>query len=198
MEIVIASHNLHKIREFRDMFKPFKHIDVLSLHNFPQYTLPEETGKTFQENAVNKALHAANALQKWVLADDSGLVVPALKGQPGIYSRRYASDDATDSENREKLLKAMVHLKEHERTAYFECSLALASPQKLKKNVTGMCEGKILVEERGRNGFGYDMLFVKNEYDKTFAEIEESVKNRISHRRKAFEKLVSVLENLKN
>lgn len=196
MEIVIASHNVHKIREFREMLKPLKHIDVLSLLNFPNYAFPEENGKTFKENTVLKAEHAAQTLQKWVLADDSGLVVPALNGSPGIFSRSYAGDEATDAENRHKLLKEMNGLKEIQRAAYFECCLALANAQGLKKCVTATCEGMILPEERGRNGFGYDSIFVKNDYDKSFAEMDEATKNRISHRRKAFEKLLSTLEML--
>lgn len=196
MELVIASKNLHKIREFREMLKGFKHIDVLSLLNFPQYVPPEESGKTFQENAILKAQHAAKNLQKCVLADDSGLVVPSLKGAPGIHSRRYAGEDATDSENRQKLLLELSGKQEHERSAYFECCLVLSKPDGFTKSVTGTCEGVILREERGRNGFGYDPLFVKNEYDKTFAEIDDSTKNKISHRRKAFEKLLANLEAL--
>lgn len=194
MEIVIASHSVHKIKEFRDMLKNFKHIDVLSLLDFPQYSLPEETGTSFKENAVQKAVDAALVLNKWVLADDSGLVVPSLNGEPGIFSRRYAGNDATDAENRQKLLAKMKNFKNEMRSCYFECCLALASPEGLAKVVTGTCEGTIISEERGRNGFGYDSLFVKSEYDKTFAEIEESTKNRISHRRKAFEKLSSTFE----
>lgn len=194
MDIVIASTNLHKIREFREMLKVYEHLDVLSLHNFPHYKPPEEKGKTFKENATLKALHAASALKKIVLADDSGLVVPSLGGAPGINSRRYAGDDATDTENRQKLLTELQGKKEHERSAYFECCLALAKPEGLIKCVTGICEGVIIKEERGRNGFGYDPLFVKYDYDKTFAELEDVTKNRISHRRKAFEKLLGSLE----
>lgn len=196
MEIVIASTNLHKIREFRDMLKSIKSFDVLSLHNFPTYQPPPETGSSFKENALQKALHAAEALQKIVLADDSGLVVPALKGAPGIHSRRYAGDDATDAENRQKLLAALRHLQDMERSAYYECCLVVATPKGLSKSVTGTCEGRILTEERGRNGFGYDSVFVKHEYDKTFAEIDEITKNRISHRQKAFAKISSFLETL--
>lgn len=196
MEIVIASNNLHKVREFRHMLKGFKSIDLSSLINFPNYTTPLENGKTFQDNAIHKAEHAAAALGKWVLADDSGLVVPALNGSPGIHSRRYAGEDATDNENRQKLLAAMEHLKNSERVAYFECCLALASPDGLKKCTTGIIEGIILNKERGRNGFGYDSLFVKHEYDKSFGELDEATKNRISHRHKAFEKLIPTLESL--
>ena len=111
MDIVIASTNLHKIREFREMLKIYVHLDVLSLHNFPHYKPPEEKGKTFKENATLKALHAASALNKIVLADDSGLVVPSLGGAPGINSRRYAGDDATDTENRQKLLAELQNEK---------------------------------------------------------------------------------------
>lgn len=196
MEIVIASHNLHKIREFRDMLKAFKHIDVLSLLNFPHYSLPEETGTTFKDNAILKATDAAAKLNKWVLADDSGLVVPALKGEPGVYSRRYAGEDATDAENRQKLLKSMANLSEDQRHAYFECWLAIASPKGLEKCVSGTIEGSIAHEEHGRHGFGYDPIFKKSDYDKTMAEVDDSIKNRISHRRKAFDRLLPALESL--
>lgn len=196
MELVIASRNLHKIREFRSMLKPFKAIDVLSLLNFPAYESPPEEGNTFQEIATAKAAHAAAALQKWVLADDSGLVVPALGGEPGVRSRRYAGEDASDAENRKKLLAAIKGLGELQRSAYYECSLVLAAPEGVQKCVTGTCEGVLVLEERGRNGFGYDSLFVKNEYDKTFAELPEDIKNRISHRCKALDRLTPQLESI--
>lgn len=198
MEILLATTNLHKIREFRDMFRSLPHLELISLHQFSQYVAPEETGLTFRENAILKAEHAAKELNQWVLADDSGLVVPALKGEPGVHSRRYAGTQATDVENRKKLLYAMEHLEDQQRTAYFECCLALSSPTGLKKCVEGVCEGYITKESRGRHGFGYDPLFVKNDYEKTFAELDESIKNRISHRRKAFERLLSSLETLRD
>lgn len=196
MQIVLASHNVHKIREFRAILKSLAGIDVRSLIDFPHYHLPHETGKSFEENAVLKALHAAEALQEWVLADDSGLVVPALKGAPGIFSARFAGDHATDAENRKKLLHEMQHLRDGMRNAYFECWIALASPQGIKKIVKGVCEGVILELEKGGQGFGYDPLFIKHEYGKTFAEMDEQTKNRISHRRKAFDKLLPALETL--
>lgn len=194
IEIVIASHNLHKIREFREMLKPFKHFDVLSLLNFPHYTLPEETGSSFEENAIAKAVDAALVLNKLVLADDSGLVVPSLNGEPGIFSSRFAGDEATDAENRQKLLLKMDGFVDDKRSCYYECCLTLASPEGTEKVVFGRCEGRIIDEERGRNGFGYDPLFVKSDYDKTFAELKEEIKNLISHRRKAFEKIAVILE----
>lgn len=194
--LVLATSNIHKIREFRAMLKILPSLDVLSLLDFPNYQLPEETGATFKENAILKATDAAKALKHWVLADDSGLVVPALNGRPGVYSARYAGKDATDADNRKLLLLEMQHLLDDDRQAYYECWIVLASPEGVKKSVRGTCEGRILSAEKGSGGFGYDSLFVKHEYSKTFSELEESVKNRISHRRKAFDKIIGSLEAL--
>jgi XTP/dITP diphosphohydrolase len=194
--LVLASSNIHKIREFKAMLKPFAVLDVLSLVDFPNYIPPEETGSTFEENATLKAAHAATTLKHWVLADDSGLVVPALGGAPGVYSARFAGKDATDADNRKKLLDVMQHLLDDDRSAYYECQIVLASPQGVKKVTRGLCEGTVLTQEKGGGGFGYDPLFVKLEYNKSFAELEESVKNRVSHRRKAFDKLIPSLESL--
>ena len=196
MQLVIASRNVHKIREFRAMLKSLPNLDILTLIDFPNYQPPEETGSSFEENSLLKATHAALALQRWVLADDSGLVIPALNGAPGVFSRRFAGAKATDKENRLKLLKEMRHLQDPLRQGYFECSIALVSPEGIKKTVKGTCEGTITDQERGSKGFGYDPIFVKFEYGKTFAEIEEAIKNRISHRRKALDKLLPALEAL--
>lgn len=198
MEIVIASSNVHKVREFREMLRLCRRndLDILSLINFPNYEPPEETGTTFQENALIKGREAAKQLNKWVLADDSGLVVPILNGEPGVYSARYAGIGATDRDNRRKLLNAMLPYEGLERAAYFECCLALCGPDGYEKCVTGICEGIILQEEKGGNGFGYDPLFIKHDYDKTFAELDPSIKNKISHRYKAFEKMSKFLETL--
>ncbi|BBI17996.1 Non-canonical purine NTP pyrophosphatase [Neochlamydia sp. EPS4] len=201
MELILATQNVHKIRELRDMLKSFKevaHLDILSLLNFPDYEALPEEGLSFKENVERKALHAAKKLGKWVLADDSGLVIPALKGAPGIYSARYSGLEATDGENRQKLLAEMHGLEDIERTGYFECWLSLASAEGIKKSVHATCEGLIINQERGRHGFGYDPLFIKHDYDKTFAELDEQTKNRISHRRKAIEKLIPSLEMLRD
>ncbi|MBI3508220.1 MAG: RdgB/HAM1 family non-canonical purine NTP pyrophosphatase [Chlamydiia bacterium] len=184
--------------ELRAMLKVLSKLDILSLCDFPNYVPPEETGSTFQENAICKATHAAKMLNRWVIADDSGLVVPVLNGAPGIYSARYAGKDATDHDNRKKLLAAMGHLIDDDRQAYYACYIALASPQGLKKWTQGTCEGIISTQEKGGGGFGYDPLFVKHGYSKTFAELGESVKNRISHRRRALDRLLISLEALQN
>jgi len=196
MELVIASRNVHKIRECRAILRQLPSLDVLSLLDFPHYTPPQETGKTFEENARLKALHASQTLGKWVIADDSGLVVPALHGQPGVYSARYAGENATDKDNRRKLLEEMDHLTDADRVAFYECCIVLASPQAVVKTASAQCEGTITTEERGNRGFGYDSLFLKFEYSKTFAEIDEETKNRISHRRKALDKILLSLESI--
>lgn len=196
MKLVIASRNSHKIREFRFMLKDFPNFDVLSLRDFPEYIPPEESGSSFEENAKIKALDAAQKLKCIVLADDSGLVVPALNGEPGIFSARYAGENASDTENREKLIKNLKNLPEEKRTGYYECCIAIASEGGLKKIACGLCEGQLLQTPRGSHGFGYDSIFIKYDYSKTFAEIESELKNRISHRRKAFDKLITSLHSL--
>lgn len=196
MQLIIASKNVHKIREFRAILKLFPKLDVLSLVDFPSYSPQEETGTTFIENSTAKAIHAAIHLDAWVIADDSGLVVPALNGEPGVFSRRYAGDHATDKQNRQKLLSSMQHLQDPLRHAYFECVISLASPEGLKKTATGKVEGVILEKEKGSLGFGYDSIFMKHEYGKTFGQLEEVTKNKISHRRKALDKLFPILESL--
>jgi XTP/dITP diphosphohydrolase len=196
MDILIATTNGHKIREIRALLRPLKRFDLYSLLDFPDYSQPEETGRTFEENALIKASHAAKTLNKWTIADDSGLVVPALKGAPGIHSARFAGRGATDKDNRIKLLRDMSHLEGIARSAYFECCIVLANTEEVKKIAKGTCEGTILEEERGGRGFGYDPLFLKHDYNQTFGELGESVKNLISHRAKALEKLKLSLENL--
>lgn len=194
MKLLLASKNVHKIREFRQMFKPLKGLDLYSLIDFPNYTPPEESDDSFEANAILKAVDAASKLNMLAIGDDSGLVVPALNGQPGVKSHRFASDDPTDQENRTKLLQMMESLSGEERSAYFECVIAIAKPEGLIKTVSGRAEGLITDAERGRSGFGYDSLFIKHDYDRTFAELDENNKNKISHRRKAFEKLLLLIE----
>lgn len=196
MDLLIATTNGYKIREIRALLKPYAKFDLYSLLDFPNYVQPEETGLTFEENAILKAVHAAKTLNKWTLADDSGLIVPALQGAPGVYSARYAGAGSSDKENRKKLLKEMSHLEGIGRSAYFECCIALASPDGIKKVVKGVCEGSIQTEEKGSLGFGYDSLFIKHDYNQTFAELEEHQKNQVSHRAKALAKLKMALEGL--
>jgi XTP/dITP diphosphohydrolase len=198
MKLVIASTNYHKIREFRSMFKEFSHIDILSLKDFPDYTPPEESGSSFAANSQIKALDAAEKLGYLTLADDSGLIIPALNGEPGVYSARYAGPTSSDADNRNKLIQNLMRLPEDKRVGYYECSMTLASKEGIKKQVSGLCEGQLLLTPRGSKGFGYDSLFVKYDYSKTFAELDDDLKNKISHRRKAFDKLLNTLHTLFN
>lgn len=195
LKLLIASTNLHKVREFRSLLKHVKSLDIYSLLDFPDYEPLEENGNSFEDIATTKAMHAAKHCHILTLADDSGLVVPALNGEPGILSARYAGSNATDQDNRKKLLDKMSHLKDDARDGYFICALALASPEKILKVVTGKCEGRILNASQGGNGFGYDSLFLKHDYGKTFAEMDEALKNRISHRHKAFSKMIPYIND---
>ncbi len=194
MELVIATTNLHKVREYRDILKGFKRLDIRSLIHHPDYPIREPASATLQERALEKARQALATFNSLVIADESILVVPALQGAPGLNSRRYSGEEATDAENRKKLLKEMAHLQNHERTAYFECCLVLMTPSGVTKTASATAYGEIALEEKGGNGFGYDSLFVKQDYDKTYGEMSDAIKNRISHRSKALEKLMPFLE----
>ena len=167
------------------MLKTLGSFDVFSLHDFPHYIPEEEVGGSFEEIAIKKACHAANSLGKLVLADDSGLVVPSLAGAPGILSARYAGTSATDKDNLTKLLYEMQGLQETDRYAYLECCIAIASPEGLKKSSRGICEGAVLTEERGSSGFGYDSIFIKHDYSKTFGELDEEQQRASVARRRS-------------
>jgi len=196
MGLLLASLNLHKVREIRAILRDFFPGDYLSLLNYPDYTLDQEVGTSFSERAVLQSVHAAKALDQWVLVDSSGLVVPALNNEPGLHSSNYAGSEATEKEHQQKLIDKLLELPEEERTGYFVCSLALASPEGLHKQVEASCEGFLLTSPRGSGGFGFDSLFVKNDYHQTFAEMDEATKNRVSHRRKALDKLLPALKSL--
>ncbi|MCM3739929.1 XTP/dITP diphosphatase [Oceanobacillus luteolus] len=190
-KILIATRNKGKVREFRDFFLKYD-IEVESLLDIQQ-DLPEveETGKTFEENAAIKAEQIAEILKVPVLADDSGLMVDALNGAPGIYSARYAGEGKSDEDNNRKLLKELYQVPKGERSARFVCVLAIAIPGEETTFYRGECEGEIGTEPKGINGFGYDPLFIPNDYEQTMAELDPSEKNKISHRSHAIRKLES-------
>lgn len=194
-EIVFATRNPGKKREFEALVKGMG-IRVLSLDDFKNAPVIIEDGKTFKENAAKKAVEIARVTRKITVADDSGLEVAALGGAPGVFSSRYAGEGATDRDNNKKLLEALKDIPKERRSASFRCAIAVATPEGLIDVVEGACEGMIGVEERGCNGFGYDPLFIRLEYGKTFAELESSIKNRISHRARAFEKAKIILERI--
>lgn len=192
-EIVIATNNVGKAKEFAEIFES-KGYSVKTLRDFPELAEVEETGTTFEENARLKAETIANALQTIVLADDSGLCVDALDGQPGVYSARFAGEPKSDAANNAKLLSELGGLVGEERSAHFTCCLVLAAPNSESLVVQAECPGQIATLPAGDSGFGYDPLFIIPEYGKTFAELGMDIKNKISHRTKAIELLVEKWE----
>lgn len=187
-EVIIATKNSGKAKEFERIFNA-KGIRVKTLLDFPEIEEVEETGTTFEENAVIKAEAIANRLNRMVIADDSGLEIDALEGRPGVYSARYAGTEKNDDANIDKVLEELELVPETERTARFRCVLAVARPGKKTLTFAGVCEGKILGERRGNNGFGYDPIFFVEEEGKAMAELASEQKNQMSHRAKAIKKL---------
>lgn len=178
-EIVLATRNAGKIKEFASILKGFP-VEILGLNEFGPIPEPVEDGSTFEENAYKKALFTAKVLGLPAIADDSGLVVEALEGAPGVLSARYAGEKATDAENISKLLAQMQDISN--RAAAFECALSLAVPSGPALTYEGRCVGEILPKPRGTGGFGYDPVFLYPPLGKTFAEIALDEKNRFSHR----------------
>ena len=177
------------------MFRPLGY-DVKTLLDFPSINEIDETGKTFEENAILKAETVAKALGKVVIADDSGLMIDALNGAPGIYSARYAGPKKNDEENMDKVLAELADVPVEERTARFYCALAVAFPNGESVTVNGTCEGIILPERRGNNGFGYDPIFFVKDLGRAMAELEPSEKGQISHRAVALKKLEDRLPSI--
>ncbi|EGU41659.1 putative deoxyribonucleotide triphosphate pyrophosphatase [Vibrio ichthyoenteri ATCC 700023] len=192
-KIVLATGNQGKVREMADLLADFG-FDVFAQSEF-NVVEADETGTTFIENAIIKARHAAAETGLAAIADDSGLEVDFLQGAPGIYSARYAGEGASDQDNIDKLLKAMVDAPEEQRTARFHCVLVFmrhaADPTPIVCH--GKWEGRILTEAQGENGFGYDPIFYVPEDDCSSAELEPTRKKQLSHRSKALQKLFAAL-----
>jgi len=167
------------------------------LNQWPDLPDVVEDADTFQGNAEKKAVELARQLGQWVLGEDSGLVVPALNGRPGVYSARYAGRHGDDAANNAKLLAELAPLPEDRRAAYYVCTAALADPQgQVRATVEGRCHGVIIHEARGSGGFGYDPLFLIPEYHRTFGELSPRVKHALSHRARALAKLRPALRRL--
>jgi XTP/dITP diphosphohydrolase len=197
MEVVIASLNTHKVYELRECLKELMPtLQVLSLFDFPKFLPIECKFSSFEENAKAKALHAAQMLQKPCICDDSGIVIPAFGKVGASLTRRYDHTASSPIAETRKLLQEMSSFKDLERQAYLECSLALAVPSGLLQSTTQRVEGIITEEERGTITFEFDTIFMKHDYSKTLGELPQSVKARISHRKKALEKIVPFLERL--
>lgn len=194
-EIIIATKNKGKALEFNAFFSVYniKAISLLDLDaSSPDI---EETGATFAENAELKARQISDLFNKPVLADDSGLIIDALDGRPGIYSARYAGEPSDDKANIDKVLEEMKDVAAEHRQARFISVLAIAEPGKETFFETGYCEGVITTKEHGENGFGYDPIFIPEGYSVTMAELSAAEKNKISHRKNAISKLDEWIKN---
>ncbi|MFL6555831.1 MAG: XTP/dITP diphosphatase [Bacillus sp. (in: firmicutes)] len=194
-EVIIATKNPGKAMEFEHIFSS-RGITVRTLLDFPEIPEVEETGVTFEENATLKAEAVSKALGKMVIGDDSGLIVDALEGRPGIFSARYAGEPKDDQNNTDKVLSELEGIPEQKRSARFYCALAVAVPGQETITVSGTCEGRILEERRGSNGFGYDPVFYVPEKGLAMAELSSEEKNEISHRANALKKLEVVLDSI--
>jgi len=184
--LFIATHNPHKTREFAEILGVG--FEVRDLTNVNELQPIEETGTSFTENAILKAIEVSRQFPELIVADDSGLEVDALQGAPGIYSARYAGTNSTDAENIAKLMRKLVqHAPPH--SARFRCSLAVAKGGRILKTFDGIVEGIIVNPPRGEAGFGYDPVFQPKGFEQTFGELSAAEKHRISHRARAIQLL---------
>jgi len=195
--LLIATRNPKKAEELRRILKDTG-IVIRSLEDFPDCPEVTEDGETFLENAAKKAITAARHTGLITMADDSGLVVDALGGRPGVYSARYAGEGADDQSNNRKLIAELAPFNNNERRARFVCVIALASREGLIATFEGTVEGTIAKGPRGDKGFGYDPLFIPEGLDKTFGELDGSVKDSISHRGMALNRLKGYLVDKQN
>lgn len=192
IRIALASTNPGKLREYLELTGP--HIQVELLPHFRDLPSFDESAPTFAENAAGKALHYSRHTRELVLADDSGLVVPALGGAPGVHSARYAGPDATDADRYRKLLREMEGKEGDARRAHFVCVIAIARGGQSIAVVSDRALGILTNEPRGSGGFGYDPIFLFPELGRTYAELTSAEKNQYSHRGKAFRKIVQALK----
>jgi len=192
IEILIATNNLGKVKEIKDILDS-PEIKILNMKDFPPLPKIEEDGKTYQENAFKKARKISEYTGKICLADDSGLEIDYLKGKPGIYSSRWGN---SDEERIKKVLKLIENVPINKRNAKFVCAVVLVFPNGKIYMVKEECKGSITFKPKGEHGFGYDPIFLVPEYDKTFAELGDKIKNQISHRGKAMRRMINIINEL--
>lgn len=195
LEILIATYNSGKVKELNG-FLANSSLNLRSLSEFSNVIEVEETGTTFTENAVLKAKDYALQTGIWALADDSGLEVAALNGAPGVFSARYAGANSTSAEKITKLLKELSKTHNKKRRARFVCAMAIANEKgEIKFHGEGVCNGTIALKPCGINGFGYDPIFIPEGFKQTFGELRGEIKEKISHRAQAIEKIIRFLDN---
>jgi XTP/dITP diphosphohydrolase len=196
LEIIVATKNRGKVREIRKALKGLV-LKIHSLNDFSDVPEIEEDGESFTENALKKARFYSKYFGKLTIADDSGLEVDALEELPGIYSARYAGEGASDRENNQKLLREMETIRISKRGASFKCVMAMVFHDGREAVAEGSCRGRIGFREVGKEGFGYDPLFLLPQYGKTMAQLTLEEKNRVSHRGKALKKLKKIIGTFK-
>lgn len=194
-ELVIATTNKDKVKEIKNILKGLG-VKVLTPDKFGAPPMIVENGRTFEDNASKKARIISRFTGKLSIADDSGLIVDALGGRPGVRSSRFAGGGATYADNNAKLLRLLKNVPAGKRKARFVCVIAIARDGEALKTVKGMCSGKIAFQPSGKSGFGYDPVFIYPKYGKTFAELGPGIKNKISHRYRALEKAKKALKDL--
>jgi XTP/dITP diphosphohydrolase len=192
LELIVATRNKGKVREIRKALEGLG-LKIYALYDFSNVPEIEEDGKSFIENALKKARFYSKYFGKLTIADDSGLEVDRLKGLPGIYSARYAGEGASNRENNQKLLSELKGVQLSKRGARFKCAIAMVSQDGREAVAEGSCKGRIGFKEVGKNGFGYDPLFILSQYGRTMAQLTLEEKNRISHRGKALKNLRKII-----
>lgn len=191
--IVLSSRNKKKTQEVAEILAPVG-FRVIAVTEFPGVAEVDEDGLTFAENAAKKATQVAREIGQWVIGEDSGLMVDALGGAPGIYSARFSGEDATDAKNNARLMQELADVPDEKRGAGYICSIALSNPAgDVLVAVEGTCRGRILREASGSGGFGYDPYFLIPEYHQTFGQLSSVVKHRLSHRARAFARFIPLL-----
>ncbi|MDR0800698.1 MAG: XTP/dITP diphosphatase [Endomicrobium sp.] len=196
-EVILATGNRHKSEEIKSILKDLD-IEIMPMTSFPDYPVTVEDGATLEENASKKAKEVAEFFKKWAIADDSGLEVDYLNGKPGVYSARYAGENCSYDDNNKKLLEELKNVPEEKRTAKFRAVIAVASPEGKIFLADGKIFGTIREHTAGTEGFGYDPVFYIPQYGKTFAELGYEIKNSISHRAKALQKVKEIIKDLSN
>ena len=192
-ELLVATRNRKKLKEIKELLSDLDW-KITSLDDYPDMPEIEEDGDTFGANALKKAATIALYTKKLTMGEDSGLEVKVLKNQPGVYSARFSGEGATDRKNNAKLLKLLKNVPLRKRQAKYRCCVALVDGEKIVDVVSGSCNGVIDLKEKGRNGFGYDPLFLIPRFQKTFGELPGEVKAKMSHRSRALKKFRTILK----
>ncbi len=196
MILVLATANQGKAKEIKAILDGKVDLEIKTLVDFPDLKLPPETGSSYRENAIEKAVYVATETGHLAMGDDSGLEVDALDGAPGLYSARFAGEHVSDRDNRKKLIQILKGLPEEKRAAKFVCTMALVTPQGSVDVVEGLCPGRITPVETGEGGFGYDPIFFYPPLGRTFSELSADEKNKYSHRSVALREAIPILNEM--